>query len=103
MPVLVILIIMSFSFYVFYKMKYFRSNRPAERQWISAKSRMALGLFVGLFGLNQLFLFQTTVTYIVAAVFIIIGGLSVWEGMKAYKFYLPHAQKEAEELTSNKV
>ncbi|EIJ79248.1 hypothetical protein PB1_16864 [Bacillus methanolicus PB1] len=100
MPVLVILIIMSLSFYVFYKIKYFRSTRHAEKQWISAKSRTALGLFVGLFGLNQLFLYHTTVTYIVAALFIIVGGLSVWGGIKAYKFYLPHAVKEAEKLSN---
>lgn len=99
MPVLVILIIMSLSFYVFYKIKYIRSTLPAERQWISAKSKIALGLFVGLFGLNQLFLYHTTVTYFVAAIFIIVGGLSVWGGIKAYKFYLPHVVKEAEKLS----
>lgn len=55
MPIFVILIIVSFSFYIFYKVKFFRSKQPAERQWISAKSRIALGSFVAIFGLNQLF------------------------------------------------
>lgn len=98
MPILVFVIIISFSFYVFYKIKYVRSNRPAEKKWLSAKSSIALGLFVSLFGVNQLFLYHTTVTYIIAAIFIIIGGMSVWAGIKAYRFYLPHAIKEAEEL-----
>lgn len=97
MPIFVLLIVLSFVFYIFYKIKYVRSKRPAERKWLSAKSSIALGLFVGLFGLNQLFLFQTTITYIVAAIFIIIGTLSVWSGVKAYKFYLPLAAKEAKE------
>lgn len=97
MPILVFLIVLSFVFYIFYKIKYVRSKRPAERSWLSAKSSIALGLFVGLFGINQLFLFQTTVTYIVSAIFIIMGSMSVRAGIKAYKFYLPHAAKEAQE------
>lgn len=97
MPILVMLIVLSFAFYIFYKVKYVRSRRPAEKKWLSAKSSIALGLFVALFGLNQLFLFQTTVTYIVGAIFIIVGLMSVYGGIKAYKFYLPHAAMEAEE------
>ncbi len=97
MPIFVLLIVLSFVFYIFYKIKYVRSKRPAERKWLSAKSSIALGLFVALFGLNQLFLFQTTVTYIVGGLFIVIGTMSVWAGIKAYKFYLPHAAKEAGE------
>ncbi|WP_174729536.1 YtpI family protein [Mesobacillus harenae] len=101
MPVLVVLIVISFSLYVFYKIKYVRSNRPIEKDWISSKSRIALGMFVGLFGLNQLFLFQTTVTYIVAAVFIILGTLNVWTGFKSYQHYLPYAAKEAADARNN--
>lgn len=97
MPIFVLLIVLSFVFYIFYKIKYVRSKRPAERKWLSAKSSIALGLFVALFGINQLFLFQTTITYIVGAIFIVMGSLSVWGGIKAYKFYLPHAAKEAQE------
>jgi amino acid transporter len=96
MPVLVICIIISLAFYVFYKIKFVQSKRPVEKKWISTKSSIALGLFVLLFGLNQLFLFQTTITYIVAAIFIIIGGLSIFAGWKSYKHFLPFAIEEAE-------
>lgn len=98
MPVLVFVIIVTFTFYVFYKIKYVRSSRPAEKKWLSAKSSMALGLFVLLFGVNQLFLYHTPLTYIVAAVFILIGGMSAWTGVKAYNYYMPFAVKEAESL-----
>jgi succinate-acetate transporter protein len=98
MPILVLCIVISFSFYIFYKIKFVRSHLPVEKKWVSAKSSMALGLFVGLFGINQLFLFQTTVTYIVAAVFILIGGLSFWSGWKSYRYFLPLAKKEAEQF-----
>lgn len=98
MPIFVFLIVISFSLFLFYKTKYFRSRRPAEKDWLSAKSSIALGSFVALFGINQLFLFHTTVTYIVSAVFIIMGGVSVFNGIGAYRYYLPHAIKEAEEM-----
>lgn len=98
MLLFVTFIVISFAFYLFYKIKYVRSNRPAEKKWISSKSSISLGIFVSLFGINQLFLDQNTITYLVAAVFIFVGGLSIWNGIKAYKYYLPYAIKEAESL-----
>lgn len=98
MPVLVILFVISLSFYVFYKAKYFRSRRPAEKKWISSKATVALGLFVALFGLNQFFINPTTVGYIVGTVFILLGAFNVWGGVKSYKHYLPYAIEEAEQL-----
>jgi hypothetical protein len=97
MPVFVILIVLSLSFYVFYKIKFFQAKKPMEKQWISTKSSIALGLFVFFFGLNQLFLFRSTVSLIVGIIFILIGALSSWAGYKAYKHYYPLAVKEAEE------
>ncbi|KMY55046.1 MULTISPECIES: YtpI family protein [Bacillaceae] len=98
MPVLAFIIVLSFAFYIFYKVQYVRSRRPMEKKWLSAKSSMALGLFVGFFGLNTLFIQQTTVSYIVAAFFLLIGFSSLWAGFKAYRHFLPYAQREAEEL-----
>ncbi|MBS4191592.1 YtpI family protein [Bacillus sp. FJAT-49705] len=98
MPVLVILITISFSFYLYYKVKYVRcKRRPAERKWISSKSSIALGVFVALFGINQLFLNGDTITYIVAGIFILLGSFSIYGGIKSYKFYLPLAAQEARE------
>ncbi|WP_071460368.1 YtpI family protein [Bacillus massilinigeriensis] len=96
MPILVLFIVLSFSMYVFYKIKFVRSSLPGERQFLRSKSGISLGLFVALFGVNQLFLFQTTVTYIIASIFILLGGLNVWAGIKAYRHILPIAADEAE-------
>ncbi|WP_335872228.1 YtpI family protein [Bacillus sp. 2205SS5-2] len=89
MQVLVIFIIFSLSFYVYYKIKSIRSNLPMEKKFISGKSSMALGVFVALFGLNQIYLYQTTVTYFIAALFFITGAISIWGGWKLYQHYLP--------------
>lgn len=94
----VAIIIIAFMFYVYYKVQYVRSSRPMERKWLSSKSSMMLGLFVGMFGVNTLLLQQTTVAYVVAAVFILYGFASMIAGYKMYKHYLPFARKEAEEL-----
>ncbi|WP_338750645.1 YtpI family protein [Bacillus sp. FJAT-52991] len=100
MPVLVFIIVISFSFYIMYKVRYVRSRLPMEKKWVSAKSSIALGLCVGVFGINTLFIQQSTVAYIVAAVFILVGFGSVWAGIKAYRHFLPYARKEAEEYNN---
>ncbi|MDZ5472499.1 YtpI family protein [Bacillus sp. 31A1R] len=98
MPIFAILIIFALAFYVFYKIKYFRTKRPAEKKWLASKSSIALGVFVFLFGVNQLFINQSTTTYIVSAIFIILGAINILGGRKAYKHYLPIAIQEAESL-----
>jgi amino acid transporter len=103
MSVLVFFIVILFAFYLFYKTKYFRSSRPVEKKWLSAKSNIALGLFVFLFGINHLFFIsQTTVTLIVSIIFIVYGGVFTLVGFKKYKHYLPFAAEEAESYTMNK-
>lgn len=102
MPFLPPFIIISLMFYLFYKVKSVRSHLPMEKKWISGKSLISLGAFVAFFGINQLFLFQSIVTYIVAGVFIIVGAFSLIRGYKLYKFYLPYAIEEAEQLTQQK-
>ncbi|MBE4908260.1 YtpI family protein [Bacillus luteolus] len=95
MPIFVILIIFSLSFYIFYKAKYFRTKRPVEKRWVSAKSSIALGLFVLFFAINQFFLHTSTVSTVVGIVFLLVGGGSIWAGYRAYKYYLPLAIEEA--------
>ncbi len=97
MSVLVFFIVILFAFYLFYKTKYFRSSRPVEKKWLAAKSNIALGLFVCLFGINHLFFIsETTVTFIVSVIFIVYGAVFTWVGIKKYKHYLPFAIKEAD-------
>lgn len=96
MAVLVCLIVILFAFYLFYKTKYIRSNRPVEKKWLSAKSSIALGLFVCLFGINHLlFIAESTLNYFIAAIFILYGAVFSWVGLKKYKHYLPFAIEEA--------
>jgi uncharacterized membrane protein HdeD (DUF308 family) len=101
MPIFVILIIFSLSFYAYFKMKYFRSQRPAERRWISAKSSIALGSFVFFFGINQFFLHSSAIAYVIGAIFLLMGAGSAWAGYRAYQHYLPLVIEEAKQMEKN--
>jgi uncharacterized protein YacL len=97
MSIVVFFIVILFALYLFYKTKYFRSSRPVEKKWLAAKSNIALGLFVSLFGINHIFFIsQTTVTTIVSVIFIVYGAVFTLVGVKKYKHYLPFAAEEAE-------
>ncbi|MBD1380107.1 YtpI family protein [Metabacillus arenae] len=97
MPIFVVLIVFSGVFYLFYKVKFYRTKKSMERQWLSAKSSIALGSFIFFFGINQLFIYRSNVSLIIGAVFIIVGLTSAWAGYRAYKHFLPLAIQEAEE------
>ncbi|WP_078545114.1 YtpI family protein [Litchfieldia alkalitelluris] len=97
MPIFVVLIVIAFAFYIFYKARYFQSRKPVEKQWISAKSSIALGLFVALFGINSVFLHQSTVSFIVATVLFLVGVGSIWAGFRAYRYFLPLVIEEAKQ------
>lgn len=96
MPVLVFCIIISFMLYLFYKTKYFRTNRQMEKGWLAGKSAMALGVFVALFGANQFFLDISTARIIVGVLFILFGSASIFNGFRQYKHFSPLAIEEAE-------
>ncbi|MBA9025881.1 MULTISPECIES: YtpI family protein [Bacillaceae] len=99
---LVAVICVSLAFYLFYKIKSARTRLPMEKKWLKGKSSIALGVFVATYGINQLILFQTTTTFIIGAIFIVIGGLSIWGGFKVYKHFLPLAIEEAKhKMTSH--
>jgi len=97
MPIFVIFIVIAFAFYIFYKAKYFQTKRPIEKKWISAKSSIALGVFVLFFGINAIFLHPSTVSLIVGVVLIVVGAGSSWAGYRAYNHYLPLAIDEAKQ------
>lgn len=103
MSIFVFFIIISAVAYLYFKTKQIRTPRPVEKQWQASRAGIALGTGIGFFGVNQLFLFNfeassdLIVTYIIAAVFILIGFGSAWLRFKAYRQLTPIlAQEEAD-------
>ncbi|HEX7064936.1 MAG TPA: YtpI family protein [Bacillales bacterium] len=102
MPILVILSILSFVMYIFYKVKSLRmKKRPNERRWIGTKASIALGLLLIFFGMNQLYLRQTTTVIVMSIIFFLIGGFYVYQNVKLYRYLLPYAAEEARQSRSN--
>lgn len=98
MPVFVVIIVFSVIFYLYYKVKSFQAKAPIEKKWWNAKSSIALGLFVAVFGFNRLFITQTTVSIVIGILFIIVGTISIWTNFKAYKYYLSYVESKKENM-----
>jgi hypothetical protein len=96
MPILIILIILSLSFYAYFKIKFFKTKEVMYRKWLSAKSSVALGVFVVVFALNQMIVEQTQLAIIIGVIFLVVGSGSIWAGVKAYRYYLPRVIEEAQ-------
>jgi hypothetical protein len=94
MPIFIILIILSFALYVFYKVKEVRAKEPFYKRWIGTKAKMALGAFLASFGLNELFAVEGRVQLWVALIFFGYGIILILLGWKMYKHYLILARQE---------
>ncbi|MFC0187887.1 YtpI family protein [Fictibacillus aquaticus] len=94
MPIFVILIILSFSLYAFYKVREVRARNPYIKAWNGSKSRLALGSFLLSFGLNELSGIETKLQLWIAIVFAVYGIALLYTGFKSYKHFQPLAQKE---------
>jgi uncharacterized membrane protein len=96
MPVLAAITVLSFTLYIFYKVKSWRTKRLYEKRWVDAKASVALGFFVFLFGLNRLFINPSTVIVIVCIVLLVVGGVYAFYSIKALRYYKPLAFEEVE-------
>lgn len=82
---LALLCVLAITMYLYYKTKFFRTKDQQERVWLTCKSNIALGLFVFFFGINQLVVWDTTITKIIGILFLIVGALSVFQGFRIYR------------------
>ncbi|AOV07227.1 YtpI family protein [Sporosarcina ureilytica] len=94
---LVFLIIASVVFYLYFKMRQFRTTYmlPIRKKLFASMAGAALGLFLISFGLNQILLFNKLVIYIVSAVFILLGLYVLVYNFRAAKHYRQFIEEEA--------
>lgn len=92
-------IIVSFVWYFYFKTKQFRTHLPIRKKWFAAKAAICLGAFLLFFGLNFLLVFPSSVTYVISALFILLGGYFMYYHYKVSKHY---GQFVKEELSLNK-
>lgn len=101
MLVFVFLIGLSACFYVYYKVKGIQTKRALEKECFSAKSSMALGALVLLYGVNQMILFHSVLTLVIGGVFILIGAGSAWAGIEPISIMSPSMQRKRRGTTHN--
>lgn len=93
---LVVLIIVSFIAYFYYKTKQFRTTLPIQKKWYKAKAGVALGLFVIMFGLNTFVIQDSLAGYLVGIVFVIVGFMEAYYSFKRVKHEGKFVQEEYE-------
>ncbi|MFF2755186.1 YtpI family protein [Psychrobacillus sp. NPDC058041] len=97
--IFILAIVVSFVWYFYFKTKQFRTTLPIRKKWFSAKASVCLGAFLLFFGLNFLIVFPSSVTYVISALFILLGGYFMYYNYKVFKHY---GQFVEEELSLNK-
>lgn len=97
---LVAIIIFTLVYYFYCKTKQFRSTLPIRKKWYQAKAGVALGLFIAVFGMNAIVIYEGTVISIIIAAFFLIIGLNV--GLNQYKRVRHEQQFIKEEYELNK-
>lgn len=90
------LIIVSILFYFYYKTKQFRARLPIRKKWYASTASMFLGSFILFFGINQLTIFQSFVTYIISGLFIVLGLALIFYNFKAAKHYHQFVAEETQ-------
>ncbi|MGM8215605.1 YtpI family protein [Bacillaceae bacterium W0354] len=87
MPIFITVIVVSFVLYFFFKVRILNEKDPLYMHYTNAKARMALGIFIATFGMNQYAFYQTKIALFVCIVFLVLGIAQFVYGYKLWKHY----------------
>lgn len=82
-----IIIVISIVLYIYYKVMILRTKDPLTQAYFNGRARTCLGIFVFFFGINQYIFYGTKFSLFVGVIFIILGGLQMYDGFKEAKHY----------------
>ncbi|MGM9967052.1 MULTISPECIES: YtpI family protein [unclassified Rummeliibacillus] len=94
--ILALLIIITFVFYLYFKTKQFRTNLPIRKKWYANRAGIALGMLLILFGINQIIIYHTILTYVVCAILILFGLYATVNYNKRVRHYAQYIAEEEE-------
>lgn len=92
--ILICAIVVSFVWYFYFKTKQLRTHLPIRKKWFAARASVCLGAFMLFFGINFLNIYQSSVTYAVSGLFVLIGGYFMYHNYKASKHYRQFVEEE---------
>ena len=94
----VFLIIFSVVYYIYFKMRQFRTSHmhPIRKKMYASMAGTSLGGLLLFFGINQVILFDEVANYIVAVIFIALGLYVLIVNYRGYAHYKKFVVEEAE-------
>lgn len=93
--ILAVFIVLAIVSYLYLKMKQIRTTLPIRKKWYQYRSGQSLSLFLIIFAINQLVLYQTSTTYIICAILFLFGVVALIGFTKRAKHYAQFVQEEA--------
>lgn len=82
-----IVIVLSAVMYIYYKVAILKTKDGLTQAYFNAKSRICLGLFMTVFGINQYVFYQTRISLFIGIIFIVIGIMQLVRGIKETRHY----------------
>lgn len=80
-------IIISLVLYVYYKVAIVRSKDILTQKYYNGRSRLCLGAFILLFGINQYFFYESVLSLFIGLIFAILGSMQIIRGYNESKHY----------------
>ncbi|MBP0724055.1 hypothetical protein J5Y03_02510 [Bacillus sp. RG28] len=87
MDSIAMIILVSFIFFIFYVTKYFFTSELLQKRIVGSKIRLVFGIFMTLYGINQLFVKVELVTVMVGVLFGLFGIANTYRGFQQLKHY----------------
>lgn len=81
------IVIISFLFFLFYVTKFFFTSELLTKKIAGSRARLTFGLFLLLYGINQIISKLDMLTIIIGIVFVIFGIANLYRGYLQNKHY----------------
>ncbi|UPM55110.1 YtpI family protein [Gottfriedia acidiceleris] len=81
------IVIISFLFFLFYVTKFFFTSELLTKKIAGSRARLTFGLFLLLYGINQMVAKLELITICVGIIFILFGAANLYRGYLQNKHY----------------
>ncbi|MDQ0351249.1 hypothetical protein J2R98_001052 [Alkalibacillus filiformis] len=87
MPILISIFVISIVLYLYFKVRILNYKNPLYMHYTNGKARIALGVFMATFGMNQYVAFPTQIVLYLTIIFLAVGIAQIVFGFKIFKHY----------------
>jgi len=98
---LIIIFSLAFFMFIFYKIRIPKEPEPLKQEIMNSKARIALGLFIGGYGVNQYMFYMTKLSLYIGIVFVIVGIVQIVAGFRRFRHYNGEWKKLSEKTSDS--